>query len=147
MALVLIFAMVQFEKHLPKEWNEIVGCADVVPGGTGLKGYPFSSLVINVGCVTDAHMDPCDSSHCLVIPFGPMVGKGENSWKGAELCMAEVGVVVALGNCQPVIFLSSGLTHFNLHGKGQRHSLVLSTDKAMLRFRENRNDWSKHMQI
>ena len=147
MTLVLIFPTVQFQEHLPKEWNKIVGCADVVPGGTGLKGYPFTSLVINVGCVTDIHMDPWDSSHCLVIPSGPKVGQGEYAWTKCDLCMAEEGVVVQLGNCQPVIFLSLGLTHFNLNGKGQRHSLVLSMNKALLPYREHQNDWSQHMQI
>lgn len=55
--------------------------------------------------------------------------------------MMEPGLVIPLHCGDLIVFLSSAVTHFNLHYKGQRASLVLQTDREMKKWREGRNGW------
>lgn len=41
-----------------------------------------------------------------------------------------------------VVFLSCALTHFNLHYRGERASLVLHTDREITKWTEGRNGWA-----
>jgi hypothetical protein len=49
-----------------------------------------------------------------------------------------------LGNGDMALFPSGRTTHFNLHYKGTRASLVLHSDGAGRKWAENRNHWIGH---
>lgn len=63
---------------------------------------------------------------------------------GGELCLMEPGLVLPLRGADSIVFLSSALTHFNLHYNGERGSIVLHTDKAMSKWTEGRNGWASN---
>jgi hypothetical protein len=65
--------------------------------------------------------------------------------EGGELCLYEPGVVLELKNGDVVLFDSAALTHFNLHFKGFRASLVMHSDKAAEAWIGNRNGWKNHV--
>jgi len=71
------------------------------------------------------------------MPFG--------EWKGGELCLFEPRLVFKLEPGDILVFPSSKITHFNLHMEGIRCSLVLQTDKELVRWTEERNGWANHM--
>lgn len=87
-------------------------------------GYPFGSIVINLNVVTNGHRDTMDHKVCLVIVLG--------EHEGGELCLEEPGLVLPMKSGDIVLFQSCKITHFNLHYKGERASIVLHSDKALL---------------
>ena len=93
--------------------------------------------MLNIGACTTAHRDPLDLESCLVSPFGDL--------QGSELCLFESRLVLNLRPGDLVVFPSSKITHFNLHMKGIRCSLVLQTDRGMARWSQDRGDWGGHM--
>lgn len=64
-----------------------------------------------------------DDSICVVIEIS------DNNLEGGELCLMELGLVVNLHCGDAIIFKLSEISHFNLHYKGQRVSLVFLSDK------------------
>lgn len=107
--------------------------ADILPGNDIPSVYPFQSLVINFNVHTKAHRDSQDLTYCLVMPIG--------SFEGGELCMVETGLVVGLRSGDWIVFRSAEVTHFNMHFKGRRASLVMHTDRAMDKWLNGRNGW------
>jgi hypothetical protein len=99
--------------------------------------YPFTGFVLNICVSTTGHRDVGDLKLCVVIPFG--------EWEGGEICLYEPRLVFQAGPGDLLIFPSSKITHFNLHMKGSRYSLVLQTDKGLSRWTEDRNHWGSHM--
>ena len=71
-----------------------------------------------------------DFSFCVVIPFG--------KWEGGQLCLYELGLVLDLQAGDFVLFRSDIITHFNLEHTGKRCSIVLSTDKLLVSWAEDR---------
>ncbi|KAF8574653.1 hypothetical protein K439DRAFT_1371848, partial [Ramaria rubella] len=134
------------QKHLPDIWTELEACAHVIPNSTAPPGYPFASLVLNLQVITRAHKDIMDNNFCLVIPIGPKLPRGQEGWEGGELCFAEYGLVWELESYQAISFASDIITHFNLHGVGHRGSLVLSTEKALAKYKGDYNGWKAHIQ-
>ena len=63
---------------------------------------------------------------------------------GGDLCFYELGLALGLKSLDAVFFTSSALTHFNLHFKGIRGSLVFHTDTAAASWVENFNGWNKN---
>jgi hypothetical protein len=99
--------------------------------------YPFTGFVLNICAVTKGHRDSGDLCLCVVIPLG--------EWEGAELCLYEPRLVLDLSAGDMVAFPSHLITHFNLHMKGTRFSIILQTDKDMERWTATRNEWLNHM--
>jgi hypothetical protein len=91
---------------------------------------------VNINVITKAHRDQKDLRWCLVIALG----EGE----GGELCLYEAGIVVALRTGDFILFPSGKLTHFNLHFKGKRASLVFHTDEAGDSWSISRNGWASN---
>jgi len=90
--------------------------------------------VVNIGAQLEPHTDPKDEGLCVVIPFG--------SWKGGELCLYDVGIVLELEPGDVVLFPSDRITHFNLEVEGLRGSLVMASDRDIKgSWMEDRNKW------
>ena len=64
-----------------------------------------------------------------------------------ELVLFEAGLVVDMKEGIVVGFPSFDLTHFNLHFRGFRGSIVLQSDKNGDSWIEDRNGWASHMVI
>ena len=109
---------------------------DVLPGKEASPTHPFSGFVLNLNVVTRAHRDVKDQSCCLILVIGEHVG--------GELCLVEPGWVLRLRNGDMAMFPSGKITHFNLHYKGIRGSLVLHSDYAGKSWAEDRNGWMGH---
>lgn len=84
-------------------------------------------------------MDSNDDRICVVIPFG--------AFRGGELVLHEMGLVIELQEGDIIIFPSSKLTHFNLHFTGVRGSVVMHSDKEVKSWIKDRNGWDKHMVV
>lgn len=121
---------------LPGVYERLDAYARILPGNNTAVSAPFLGLVINLNVVTAAHRDSKDDSFCLVLAIG--------DFEGGELVLYEPGLVIPLCNGDFVIFPSCTLTHFNLHYKGRRASIVLHTDKEMTKWLEQRNGWSSN---
>jgi hypothetical protein len=111
--------------------------ADVLPNNDIPLAYPFNGFVVNLNVVTRAHRDPLDLGNiCLVVALGTFTGGG--------LCLLEPGLVIELRSGDAVAFDSVGTTHFNLHARGTRASIVFHSDRAGEQWREDRNGWGTH---
>ena len=84
-------------------------------------------------------MDGSDKAICLVIPFG--------EFKDGQIVLYELGVVVEMLEGILLAFPSYDVTHFNLHFRGVRGSIVLQEDKEVDSWIEDRNGWGHHMAI
>lgn len=60
---------------------------------------------------------------------------------GGDLCFLETGIRLELKNGDMVIFPSAKISHFNMHFKGERASLVFHSDGSGDNWLENRNHW------
>lgn len=124
----------QLAHMLPLEYEHLAATASILPDNSASPVRPFVGLVINLNVSTMAHRDSKDDSICLVLPIGDFVG--------GNLCLYEPGLVVPLRNGDIIAFPSLHLTHFNLHYNGRRASMVLHTDREMMKWREDdRNGW------
>ncbi|KAJ7452866.1 hypothetical protein FB451DRAFT_969195, partial [Mycena latifolia] len=115
------FQRANFEHIPPSEYNEVSIFCDVLPLNALAPAYPFSGFALNLRVATDGHRDPLDKKFCLIIGF--------TDCEGGELCLFELGLVVELRTGVVFIFPSCYVTHFNLHFKGLRATLVLHSDK------------------
>jgi hypothetical protein len=125
------------QRELPGIYDSLTVFCDVLPLGGVPATYPFPGFVINIQVCTDAHTDDMDDSVCVVIPFG--------IFEGGELVLVEAGLVLDLQEGDILIFPSHRYTHFNMHFKGVRGSVVLHADKGGRSWVKNRNGWEKHM--
>lgn len=124
----------QIELALPEEYRVLSADAEVLPGNARSVVHPFLSLVVNLNVATLAHRDRKDKSLCVVLVIG--------DFKEGDLCLYEPGLVLSLRNGDFVAFLSSRITHFNLHFEGRRASIVLHTDCEFDKWTEGeRNGW------
>ena len=83
-------------------------------------GGVFGGFVVNANCITRGHRDKLDKLLCVCFAFG--------EWEGGQLVIDELGLVFDLKPGHVIIFDSRGLTHFNLHYRGHRSSVVLHSD-------------------
>ena len=126
-------------KHLPDAFNRIRVFCEILPLNQMPTTYPFPGVVLNVQVCTEGHIDANDDTICVIIPFGPH--------EGGELVLHEAGLVLELREGDIFIFPSSRLTHFNMHFKGVRGSIVMHTDKEVKSWNSNRNGWDSHMVV
>lgn len=123
---------------LPSEYEHLSATASLLPDNCASAVRPFVGLVINLNVSTLAHRDAKDDSICLVLAIG--------DFDGGELCLYEPGLLVPLRHGDFVVFPSCSVTHFNLCYTGQRASIVLHTDREMVKWRaEDRNGWKNNM--
>lgn len=126
--------MTKLQENLEGVYDYLQVDCETLPSNQTSPVQPFLGFVINLNIASRCHRDKGDKTFCLVIPFG--------DFEGGELCLMEAGIVVPLQGGDFILFLSSALTHFNLHYKGQRGSLVLHTDKEISKWTDGRNGWA-----
>ncbi|KAI0063872.1 hypothetical protein BV25DRAFT_1801482, partial [Artomyces pyxidatus] len=126
---------------LPDEYEILKMDADVLPGNNRSAVYPFVGFVVNLNVVTKAHRDDQDKLLCLVLTLG--------EFEGGSLVMVEPGLVLPLRSGDLVAFQSHRITHFNLHFRGLRASLVFHTDRAFDSWTrgDRRNGWSRNVAL
>lgn len=90
---------------------------------------PFTSLVINVNVTTLVHGDRDDVGGSVTITVG--------NHKGGEIVLHEAKLVIETLNGDYVVFRSNWYSHFNLHYKGKRASIVIHGDKQSVAYQQN----------
>jgi hypothetical protein len=126
----------QLEEILPKEYEIIKLFADVLPADAASPAFPFSGFVINFNVSTKIHRDGKDLDFCVVLVIS------SSDCEGGDTCFLEAGIRLGLRNGDFLVFPSTVLSHFNLHFKGQRASVVWHTDSAGTEWVKKRNGWS-----
>jgi hypothetical protein len=121
---------------IPDEYDAIAQFADVLPAGGFSPAYPFSGFVINFNVSTNLHRDWNDLKFCMVMVLS-------EACEGGDLCFMEPGIRLELRHGDVVLFRSSELSHFNLHFKGRRASIVFHSDKDGQAWVKDRNGWDK----
>jgi hypothetical protein len=97
---------------------------------------PFTGFVVNINIKSRPHRDAGDYKLCEVIVIG--------DHKGGELVLVEPGLVIKLKSGNVVIFSSNLITHFNLHYKGVRMSIILNTDKVLEDYMIKMKGWNEN---
>ncbi|KAJ7500567.1 hypothetical protein B0H11DRAFT_2189430 [Mycena galericulata] len=118
---------VALKEYLPEETDELSIYVEHLPLDASSPCYPFGGFVINLS----------DKRICLVVPFG--------TFTGGQLCLYETGFCFNLKPGDVLVFPSCDLTHFNLHFKGQRGTLVLHSDRQGDSWVRTCNGWSTHV--
>lgn len=129
------FLYIQLKEVLPDQFEVVSQYADVLPGGGFSPAYPFGGFVINFNVCTNIHRDNHDKSICIVMALS------DDNCEGGDLCFLETGIRLELCNGDMVIFPSAKFSHYNMHFKGERASLVLHSDSSGDNWVENRNNW------
>ncbi|TFK59342.1 hypothetical protein BDN72DRAFT_905945 [Pluteus cervinus] len=124
--------------HLPEVHRDLRQFVETLPGNEISPASPFSAFVINLNAATGAHRDWNDQEICVVLAIT------DEGCKGGELILVEPKAVIPLQNGDIIMFRSGDITHFNLHFKGCRSSLVLHSDKHTGSWVEHRNNWVYH---
>ncbi len=127
----------KLQQLLPNNYQILGQFVDVLPCEEPSPVYPFAGFVINLNVATRVHRDYKDNNICVVISMSDGVG--------GELCLLELGLVVEMRSGDAIIFKSSQLTHFNMHYRGQRASLVFHSDKMAAKWVEDRNGWQHNI--
>lgn len=127
----------QIQEIAPDVYDHLEAYVRVLPGNNRPLATPFLGLVVNINVTTAAHRDSKDDGICLVLAIG--------DFEGGELVLYEPGLIVPLWNGDFILFPSCDLTHFNLHYKGKRSSIVLNTDREMAKWLKERNGWSHNV--
>ena len=120
-----LLSLLQSEYPILKPW------VDVLPANEFSPVCPFGGFVINLNVATRAHRDTGDLCLCLILVI--------SDCEGGDLCLYEPGVVLELRSGDVILFKSDQLTHFNLHFKGFRSSMVFHTDRAAGAWVSSRN--------
>ena len=128
----------QVKEILPDEYDEISRFAQVLPLDGSVPADPFTGFIVNFNVTTKIHRDWNDLYFCLVLVFS-------EECEGGDLCFMEPGIRLGLRNGDLVLFRSSELSHFNLHFKGRRASIVFHSDSAGRDWVTNRNGWEGSM--
>lgn len=121
---------------LPETYKSLDVSAWILPDNSETVCVPFIGLVINLNVAIAAHQDSKDNGVCLVLAIG--------DYDGGELVLYEPGLVVPLAHRDFTIFPSCELTHFDLHYKGWHASIVLHTDREIIKWCTDRNGWSNN---
>lgn len=136
--LVLIMHILKLEFMLPPEYEHLQTIASILPDSNASPVHPFVGLVVNLNVITTAHRDSKDDTVCLVLALG--------DFEEGELCLYEPGLVIPLQHGHFVVFPSCDITHFNLHYRGRRASIVLHTDREMSKWADSdRNGWNSNV--
>ncbi len=98
--------------------------------------YPFTGFIVNFNITTKLHRDWNDLKFCLVLV-------ASQDCVGGDLCFMEPGIRLGLKHGDMVLFRSKELSHFNLHFRGKRASIVFHSDSAGEDWVRDRNGWNK----
>ncbi|KAK7013572.1 hypothetical protein R3P38DRAFT_2720757, partial [Favolaschia claudopus] len=123
--LIITVIEIHIKKLLPEEYSRIEIYASRLPLNERSPAYPFGGYVINLRVCTEGHQDDIDHEMCVSV--------------GGEIALFEEGLVFRTRQWDALIFHSRDSTHFNLHVKGTRISIVLQSDKHGKKWVENKN--------
>lgn len=129
--------LVQIREYYPDATVRFDDYINSMPHGDCPLTAPFTGLVINMQSASLGHRDEMDDTICAVITFG--------DYSDGDIVFYELGLVVSTRPGDAVIFLSSDITHFNLHFRGRRGSLVLHVDSAFRKQAKDTNGWKEKM--
>jgi hypothetical protein len=121
------------EKYVPGIHQHLTAICEVLPMNAQSASSPFPGFVLNLQVSTSAHVDSADDGICVVVPFG--------KYEGGELVLRDAGLVFDLRQGDIFFFPSFAITHFNLHFKGFRGSVVFHADNQFKSWVESRNGW------
>lgn len=111
---------------------------DFLPLYERSPAHPFSNLVVNLCACTKGHRDHCDKKNrCATFTIAEC--------EGGEICLYDSGLVFDSASGDMLLFQSRRDTHFNLHLKGIRASVVLHSDREGDKWVDNYNRWSSHV--
>jgi len=119
------------------EYQKIEVFCKFLPLQDPSPAYPFSNWVINFCAATKGHRDTGDNGWCATVTFA--------ACEGGQLCLYELGLVFDCAVGDLLVFQSSKQTHFNLHIKGIRGSLVLHCDRMGRKWGDNYNRWGSYV--
>ncbi|KAK6966850.1 hypothetical protein R3P38DRAFT_3511953, partial [Favolaschia claudopus] len=125
--LIITVIEIHIKKFLPEEYSRIEIYASRLPLNERSPAYPFGGYVINLRVCTEGHQDDIDHEMCVSV--------------GGEIALFEEGLVFRTRQWDALIFHSRDSTHFNLHVKGTRISIVLQSNKHGKKWVENKNNW------
>lgn len=112
--------------------------ATVLPGNNISDVDPWLSWVVNLNVLTRLHRDTKDIGWCLDLVIT------DKDFRGGELGMVELGLVLPLQNGDFCIFRSMDITHFNLEFVGERCSFVFATCKEFASWEKDRHGWESN---
>ncbi|KAJ7205349.1 hypothetical protein C8J57DRAFT_1100151 [Mycena rebaudengoi] len=122
---IVAFVAENIAVHRPDLAKSLSAKIRFLPGNEKCPFAPYGGVVVNMGGCSDAHADELDAeNNCVVIPF-------TKNCVGGGLVLHEAGMVMDLHAGDMILFLSARLTHYNLHFRGIRASLVFHTDNAL----------------
>ena len=119
--------------HVAGVYDEVKLFCDFLPANEVSPAYPYSNIAFNLCACTRAHRDKGDRGWCTTFTLGDC--------EGGQLVLHELGLVFDSAPGDMVIFQSSSQTHFNLHVKGIRASLVLHSDRMGDIWADSYNRW------
>jgi len=119
---------------LPEEYTILGLYASVLPAGDQSPTFPFAGYVVNINVCTTIHRDRMDKLLCLVLAL--------QDCEGGDLGIMEAGVCIQLRSGDMVLFRSHKFSHFNMHYKGRRASIVFHSDSAGSHWADSRNGWA-----
>ncbi|KAJ7757360.1 hypothetical protein DFH07DRAFT_742135 [Mycena maculata] len=128
---------VALKEYLPEDTAELSIYVEHLPLDASSPCYPFGGFILNISACTWAHRDGGDKRLCLVVPFG--------TFTGGQLCRYETGFSFDLKLGDVLVFPSCDLTHFNMHFKGCRGTLVLHSDRQGDSWVRDCHGWSTHI--
>lgn len=130
----------QLQYFWPEEYERLEkGFVNCIPDCPISPVYPHAGFVLNLNVLTAGHRDLSDDFTCILIPFGINL-------EGGELVVEETGQVFRLKRGDILIFRSRRLTHYNLHYKGMRGSIIIHTDGTAKSWSVDRNGYKLFVQ-
>ncbi|KDR70585.1 hypothetical protein GALMADRAFT_144489 [Galerina marginata CBS 339.88] len=111
------------ERYLPEKAAKLQEYVDQLPDNEISPMAPFGSLVVNLNVATTIHRDWNDWDICGVLVA--------SDCEGGDTVYHELGVAVEGRNGDFTLFPSVKISHYNLHYKGKRASLVFHTDRSL----------------
>jgi hypothetical protein len=124
---------------LPEGYAELSLAVSRIPGNEFLPAHPFAGFTLNINVSTYIHRDWKDLKLCLIIVIS------DPDCEGGDLCFFEPGIVFELLNGDMIIFESKKYSHFNLHFKGYRSSVVFHSDSAFTLWTSQANGWKDNV--
>lgn len=115
----------------------MVATASLIPGNDSSPISPFTSLVIKVNATTLVHRDGGDAGGCIVLTIG--------NHRGGEIVIYEPKLVLETRNGDVTAFPSDVYSHYNLHYRGKRASIVIHGDKQAVAYQKNNcGGWARN---
>ncbi|KAJ7670441.1 hypothetical protein B0H17DRAFT_948758, partial [Mycena rosella] len=112
----------RLQLYRPKLCEQLECYIDVLPRNAACPWAPFGGIVVNFNACSDAHRDGLDLlKRCFIIPV-------MRNCEGGGVVLYEARLVLDMHSGHGLLFPSGWFTHFNLHYRGVRASLVFHTD-------------------